>query len=78
MKHPSQSAARQDGVALVLVLAMLVLMSALLVAFVTSAGTENTASKTFAQGLEARQAAETATNLVIAQIREATKGDGIN
>jgi uncharacterized protein (TIGR02600 family) len=78
MKHPSQSAARQDGVALVLVLAMLVLMSALLVAFVTSAGTENTASKTFAQGLEARQAAETATNLVIAQIREATKGDGVN
>jgi len=78
MKNSSQSTAREDGVALVLVLAMLVLMSALLVAFVTSAGTENTASKTFAQGLEARQAAETATNLVIAQIREATKLDGVD
>jgi uncharacterized protein (TIGR02600 family) len=77
MKKPSQFTVREDGVALVLVLAMLVLMSALLVAFVTSAGTENTASKTFAQGLEARQAAETATNLVIAQIREATKADGV-
>ena len=44
MKNPSQSKVQQQGVALVLVLAMLVLMSALLVAFVTSAGTENTAA----------------------------------
>src|SRR5687768_6293035 len=78
MKNPTQSRVQQEGVALVMVLAMLVLMSALLVAFVTSAGTENTAAKTFAQGLEARQAAETATNLVIATIREATKEDGVD
>ncbi len=78
MKNPTQSKVREEGVALVLVLAMLVLMSALLVAFVTSAGTENTAAKTFSQGMDARQAAETATNLVIATIREATKNDGVD
>ena len=61
-----------SGIALVIVLAMLVLLSGIMIAFISSANTENVAAKTSAQGIEARQAAETAANFVIAQIREAT------
>lgn len=55
---------------------MLVLLSGIMIAFISSANTENVSAKTSAQGLEARQAAETATNFVIAQIREATTPKG--
>ena len=61
-----------SGIALVIVLAMLVLLSGIMIAFISSANTENVSANTSAQGIEARQAAETATNFVIAQIREAT------
>ena len=62
----------RSGVALVIVLVMLILLSGIMIAFISSANTENVSAKVSAQGIEARQAAETATNFVIAQIREAT------
>lgn len=64
---------RRSGIALIIVLAMLVLVSGIVVAFIASATTENRSANIAAQGFEARQAAETATSFVIAQIREATK-----
>ena len=79
LPKPIASQRRQghrSGIALVIVLAMLVLLSGIMIAFISSANTENVSAKTSAQGVEARQAAETATNFVIAQIREATKDTG--
>lgn len=61
------------AVALVIVLAMLVLMSGLLVAFMSTVSTERAAASAATSGFEARQAAESAVNLVISQIRDATK-----
>jgi len=63
------------AVALVIVLAILLLMSALLVAFMGTVSNEREASRTMTAGFEAKQAYETAVNLVISQIREATKND---
>lgn len=64
------------AVALVIVLAILMLLSALLVAFMGKVGTERLASKSIAQGVEAKQAYDTAVNLVMSQIRDATRNDG--
>ena len=63
----------QRGVALVIVLAFLVLLSALLIAFFSSVQTDLVGSKTYAKGVTVRQLAETATNVVIGQISDATK-----
>lgn len=63
---------RRRGVALVIVLAFLVLVSALVVAFLTSVSTELTASKSFASGTNARQLADSAVQTVMGQIRDAT------
>ena len=60
------------GVALVVVLAFLVLLSALIVSFFSSVTTEYTAAKSFSDGLSTRQLADSAVNLVMGQIREAT------
>ena len=60
------------AVALVIVLAMLVLLSGLLVAFMTSVTTEHNSTNANANAVATRQIAENTTNLVIAQIREAT------
>jgi uncharacterized protein (TIGR02600 family) len=59
---------------LVLVLGFLVLISALVVAFMGNVRTERVASGSFATGVTTRQLAETATNLAIAQIADATAG----
>lgn len=64
----------RDGVALVLVLAFLVIMSALVIAFFTSAGNELQSSQSAAASVSTRQLADTATNLVMSQIAEATNG----
>jgi uncharacterized protein (TIGR02600 family) len=73
---PIQTSSRsQRGVALVIVLSMLVLMSALLVAFMGSVSTERTASRAASATFDAKQAYESAVNLVISQIREATNDD---
>ncbi len=63
---------RQRGVALVIVLAMLVLLSGLIVAFMTSATTEREATKTNNSNSVSRQIADSTVNLVIGQIRDAT------
>lgn len=63
---------QRRGVALVIVLAMLMLLSALLVAFMGKVGTERSSSRLVAQSFEARQAYDSAVNLVMSQIREAT------
>ena len=63
------------AVALIIVLAILLLMSALLVAFMGTVSNEREASRSMTAGFEAKQAYETAVNLAISQIREATKND---
>jgi uncharacterized protein (TIGR02600 family) len=70
-----QTAARHSrrGLALVVVLAFLVLISALIVAFFSSVQADLTGSKNYARGVTVKQLAETATNVVIGQISDATK-----
>ena len=63
---------RRSGIALVIVLSMIVLLSAIMVAFMSRVSTEGRAAKIALQGFEARQAAETAVNLVISQLRAGT------
>ena len=70
--HFNSSSRSNSGVALVIVLSMIVLLSALMVTFMSRVSNEGRAAKTALQGFEARQAAETAVNLVISQIRAAT------
>ena len=65
----------QRGVALVVVLSVLLLMSALLVAFMGRVSTERSSQRATLATFEAKQAYESAVNLVISQIREATKDD---
>lgn len=60
------------GVALVIVLSMLVLLSALLVAFMTTATTERAASFANAGVANSRQIADSTVSFVISQIRDAT------
>ncbi|HET6408015.1 MAG TPA: Verru_Chthon cassette protein A [Chthoniobacteraceae bacterium] len=60
------------GVALVIVLAMLVLLSGLIVAFFNSVRTERNATKADSSVANARTIADSTVNMVIAQIREAT------
>jgi uncharacterized protein (TIGR02600 family) len=67
--------APQRGVALVIVLSMLLLLSALLVAFMSSVSTERQSARATAATFEAKQAYESAVNLVISQIRQATQND---
>lgn len=62
----------KSGVALVIVLGFLVIISALAVAFFSSVTTELKGARTFASGVTTRQLADSAANLVMAQIREAT------
>ena len=60
------------GVALIIVLSMLVLLSALIVAFMNSATTERAASAANEGLVNARQIADSTVSLVIGQIRDAT------
>jgi len=66
------TARRERGVALVIVLAMLVLLSALMVSFMSTATSERSAVSAASGGSAARQLADTTVNLMIGQIREAT------
>jgi len=69
MKNKQASA---SGVALVIVLGFLVIISALAVAFFSSISTELKGARTFASGVSTRQLADGAANFVMAQIRDAT------
>lgn len=72
-KIPRYDVARR-GMALFIVLAVLVLISTLVIAFFLSTTTELKSSQSYASGASAKQLAESATQLVIAQIADATKG----
>ena len=60
------------AVALIIVLAMLVLLSGLIVAFMSTVTTEHGATQSYANSATARQIADNTTNFVIGQMREAT------
>ena len=60
--------------ALVIVLAFLVLISGIIVAFFMGVTTERTYSKTAADAASTQQLAESAVNVVMAQIVDATHG----
>lgn len=61
-----------SGVALIIVLGFLVIISALAVAFFSSVNTELKASRTFAAGITTRQLAESSIQIVMGQIAAAT------
>ncbi|EDY15877.1 hypothetical protein CfE428DRAFT_6609 [Chthoniobacter flavus Ellin428] len=69
MKHPKNSI---SGVALVIVLGFLVIISGLAVAFFSSINTEMKASRNFAAGITTRQLADSAVQIVMGQISSAT------
>lgn len=72
--QPNRSpGSRRKGVALVTVLTVMALTTILVLTFFSLATSEHRASHTYSHGLHAQQVAEQAVNLVIAQIREATK-----
>jgi uncharacterized protein (TIGR02600 family) len=61
-----------SGVALVIVLVMLALVAILLIAFLSNAATELRSAKSYAVGLDVRALADSAVNVVISQIQDAT------
>lgn len=65
---------QSHGVALVIVLAFLVLISVLMIGFFASVSTELVASKAAANSAGVQQLADSAVNVVMAQIVDATKG----
>jgi len=73
--RPPTSALRARGMALFIVLAVLVLISALVIGFFLSTTTELKSSRSYASGAAARQQVDSVTQLVIAQISDATKGE---
>ena len=62
----------QSGVALILVLAFLVLVTALVIAFFSSVTTELSGAKSYASGVNVKLIADSATQTVIGAIRQAT------
>ena len=62
------------GVALVIVLGFLVLISAIIIGFFASVTTELASSKATANAASTHQLADSAINVVMAQIVDATKG----
>lgn len=64
--------ANTRGIALVVVLSALVLLSGLMIAFFLSVSTERSGAKSFADNNDARKLADTALNIVVAQLKDAT------
>ena len=60
--------------ALVIVLAMLALITALVVAFFSSVTTDYASAKSYSNGENVKQLADSAVNVVMAQIKDATAG----
>ena len=63
---------KQSGIAIITVLSVLLLMSVLMLGFFSAATSELESSKYYASSLRTRQLTDIVTNMVIAQIREAT------
>jgi hypothetical protein len=78
--HPTFIArrSRERGVALILTLAILALVTLLLIAFVTSMRVENMASGNYNSLVAARELARGAVDQAVAQIRQATPQRGTN
>ncbi len=72
MKRPSPQNSRQ-GVALVIVLAFLVLLSTLIIAFFSSVQTEAQSSSSYGASVAAKQLVDSALNVAMGQINDATK-----
>lgn len=68
----SSSRASRRGVALVMVLTVVSLCTVLMMTFLAMSMTERSSSVHYSDGLQAQEIAESAVNVVIAQIREAT------
>src|SRR2546430_1299539 len=62
------------GIALVLVLSVLVLITGIVLAFFISVTAESASATSYASGASAKMLAASAMNLVQAQIRDATRG----
>lgn len=71
------SRARNSGVALIIVLGMLVLLSIIVVAFLTSVTTDLNDSKGYEAQTNVRMLADSTVNLVIGEIRLASTGTGV-
>ena len=74
MKQSLHSKPQPAGVALVIVLGFLVLISAIIIGFFASVSTELASSKATANSASTHQLADSAINVVMAQIVDATKG----
>ncbi len=72
--HFQRAQGSRQGAALVLVLGILVLVSALAISFLSSVRTELVSSQSYANGVSARQLADSAVQIVSSQISDATKG----
>ncbi len=70
--HHRKSHRRRGGIALIIVLVSIVLLTILVVAFLTSIGTELKSSKVYANGSSVKLLAQSAVSLVIGQIQAAT------
>ncbi|MFZ4780320.1 MAG: hypothetical protein ACOYM3_33620, partial [Terrimicrobiaceae bacterium] len=75
--HVSRNRA-QRGAALIIVLASLIFVSALTVAFLVSMRSKQAISKSGSDASEVKMLAETAVNVAISQVRDATKKAGAN
>lgn len=71
-QYPPQTSKHARGITLVITLVLLVLLSGIVVAFLSSVRTDLVASKTYEDSSSARLLADSAVNLVIGQIREAS------
>ncbi len=71
-----KSSTSRSGMALVLVLAMLVLVTGLVMAVFQLVRTDSASSSAYERGTSTRMLADTAVNLVIGQIQEATQRPG--
>lgn len=76
--RPHARSSDSKGVALIVVLSMLVLLSGLLVAFLTTARTERTAAAADSATAASRQIADSTVSFVIGQIRDATTNPNEN
>lgn len=74
---PRYSSARRKGVALVIVLGMLVLVAVLIVAFLSSASLELRSANSYASESDARALADSAVNIVLSQIQDATSNSSL-
>jgi hypothetical protein len=73
---PLHSQPAQRGIALVIVLAFLVLIAGLMIAFFSNVSTEFSSARSFADGVTTKQLADSAVNVVMGQIREGTAMEG--